>query len=157
MVNSFRTGLVAPLVMLMLVGMTSLFAPAAEARHWSGQRSQDLGTIFFYKAVVYLRHADEIGLTEDQVDKILKLKLAVKKEMIRKGADLAVLDLDLLTALREEKIDVKAVNLLVDQKFEVKKAMTKFSVQALADLKGILTPEQYAKMKDIWRGKKPTP
>ena len=108
----------------------------------------------FHKARFYLNRADEIGLTDEQVDKIMAIKLNAKKESIRRGADIEILKLDLFSALKEPKIDVPSVNKLIDQKYDIKKAGAKYMVQAFADMKSVLSQEQHDKVKALWKDKK---
>jgi Spy/CpxP family protein refolding chaperone len=153
MVKSFRRFFVVPLAAILFFSAGSISPLTAEARHPHFRGSGDLEMFFFHKAVFYLSCADELGLTEDQVEKIKGLKMGVKKELIRKESELEILKLDIESALREKQIDVKAVNALVDKKYEIAKAKTKFLVQSLADLKRVLSEEQHAKAKSLWRKK----
>jgi uncharacterized OsmC-like protein len=88
------------------------------------------------------------------MEKIKKLEFEAKKELIRKDAELEILDLDIQAGLHEDKIDVESLQALVDQKYEVKKAKAKYLIQAFADLKGTLTEEQVKKAKDLWLAQK---
>ena len=118
------------------------------------EKSFDLEEKFFWKAHFYLEKADELGLTEEQTQKIKALKTETKKELIRRDADIEIAALDFKEALDEPQINVESVNSLVDQKYEATKAKIKYLVQAFANLKGALTPEQETKVKDLWRAKK---
>ncbi len=154
MVNSFRGLLPKAFTLAFLLGLVSLWGSTGEARHFGLDRGSDLEALFFHKAHFFLECADQIGLTDDQIEKIKKLKMDVKKGLIRQDAELEILMLDLETALRGRTVDVKAVNALLDEKFEIQKAKARSLVQAFAELKKVLTDEQYAKMKALWRGKR---
>jgi hypothetical protein len=154
MVNSFRGCLPKALALLLFLGGVTLWNPTGEARGFGfGHHGSDLEALFFHKAIFFLKCADQIGLTDDQMEKIKTLKLEVKKGLIRQNAELEILEMDVETALRGRPVDVKAVNLILDKKFEIKKAKARSLVQAIADLKAILTDEQYGKAKALWRGK----
>ncbi len=161
MVKFFRVFLVVLLTTAFFCGVAAVDKKKAEANRghegWSGgghEKSFDLEDKLFWKAHFYLEHAELIGLTEEQTEKIKALKMEAKKELIRRDADIEIASLDFKEALMEPKINVEAMNPLVDQKYELKKAKTKYLVQAFANLKGILTPEQETKVKDLWRTKK---
>ncbi len=103
------------------------------------------------KAGFALKNKDELGLTDEQYKKIKKIKYATKKEIIKSNAEVDLLVVDIKMQLWEEKINVPAIDKLIDQKYEIKKAKAKKLVQAYADLKSSLTEEQTEKLGDICR------
>ena len=107
----------------------------------------------FYKAGMLMAAKDEIGLTDAQVDQIKVIKLDFKKTLVRLEADIEVLGLDVKKGLYENPVDVDAVNALIDQKYAIKIAKAKASVQALADVKSVVTDEQWTKLKELKRDK----
>ena len=108
---------------------------------------------FFYKAGLITAHAEELGLSEQQKEEIENLAHEVKKSLIKQEADIDILAADIHKQLKERSIDVAAVNKLIDQKYELKKAKTKSVVEAIAKVKQSLSEEQYAKLKDLYKGK----
>lgn len=107
------------------------------------------------KAHFYLAHAKEIGLSDEQVNKIKSIKMDLKKKLVRDEAEVEVVKMDLMAALHTDSPDQAKINSLIDKKHEIKKNLAKASVQALFDIKGTLTPEQKEKAKELWKeGKK---
>lgn len=104
---------------------------------------------FCDKAMMILKSQEELGLSDEQVKKIKDLKMLVKKDLIRKKADIDILAIDIKSAMREDVIDVNAVNALIDKKYEIKKEKAKSLVAALAVLKTLLTEEQRKKLKTL--------
>ncbi len=104
---------------------------------------------FYQKAFFLLSNADEIGLTDDQVEKIRTLKLKIKKNMIMEDAQIETLALDISEALAADQVDTKKVDSLVDKKYELKKQRTKEIIQGYLDLRGILTKDQQDKLKKM--------
>lgn len=155
----------------MLFAVMSLALPAVYANHGGGGKScpmsggkcgmggggyQDgggLDQMFFMKAHFILANQEELELTDDKVAAIKALKIETKKSLIKQNADIAIACIDIQSALHQYPIDTAAVNTLVDQKYDLKKAQAKTLVDALAKLKGTLTQEQYDKLKEIWGGK----
>ena len=105
----------------------------------------------FYKAHFMIKNQDELGLSDEQVKKIKELKLAAKKELIDRKAKIEILGVDIKGLLYKDPINLEAINALIDQKYEIKKAKTKYIVQTYANLKNILTDEQKAKLKTLWK------
>lgn len=111
----------------------------------------DLEAQFSAKAHLLMKSQEELGLSDDQMTKIHDLKMNTKKDMIRRDAEIEILALDIKSALHAETIDTKAVNALIDNKYDLKKEKTKALVGAYAALKEILTKEQKEKMKGLWK------
>ena len=115
----------------------------------------DMEGQFCQKAMLIVKNQEELGLSDEQVKKIKDLKLATKKEMIRKKAEIDVLALDIKAGLWEDEIDVAALNGLIDRKYELKKGKAKSLVAAYASLKSMLTKEQHEALKSLRKRSKP--
>jgi len=115
----------------------------------SGHHSM-LADKFFSKAHFLLVHQESLGLAEDQVNQIKSLKMDVKKELVRRGANIDIVKIDIHSHLWQKQIDVAAINGLIDQKYDLKKEKAKYLVSSYAQLKGMLTDEQMEKAKSIW-------
>jgi Spy/CpxP family protein refolding chaperone len=104
----------------------------------------------FFKAVrlIYV-YQDKLKLTDEQLGQIKDLKVALKKELIGKKADIKVIKVEIRSLMYEKEIDVGAINKLIDQKYEIKKAKSKTVIESCAKLKKILTEEQIKKLKEI--------
>lgn len=110
---------------------------------------EDMGDQFCDKAMMILKNREELGLSEEQIKKVKDLKMSVKKDLIRKKADIEIIALDIKSAMWGDVIDVNAVNALIDRKYDLKKEKAKSLVAAHAALKTVLTEEQKKKLKDI--------
>lgn len=120
-----------------------------------GQGKNLLACKVFHKAEFYLAHAQLIGLSDEQVQKIRSTKTEFKKKLVQNEADVEKLKIDIMDALHQPEIDQAKINSLIDKKYDLKKGMAKDSVQTLLAIKGTLTPEQKEKAKEIWmKGKK---
>jgi len=80
----------------------------------------------------------------------------LQKDLIKKKADIDIIKVDARSLLYEDEIDLKAVNALIDQKYDIKKAKAKKIAESYAQLKKILSKEQLDKMKSILLEKKKT-
>ena len=96
---------------------------------------------------------DILNLTQEQKDALKDLKYKMKKEKISRKADIDLIALDIMNAMQKEVIDTKAINKLIDRKYDYKKEIMKSKVEAYAKIQGILTAEQKAVLKDMRKGK----
>jgi hypothetical protein len=105
------------------------------------------------KAHFLLSNQAEIGLSEAQVAEIKNIKLWAKKSMINKEAQMQVFMIDMETKLSEETLDMEGINAMIDKGTADMAQGAKETVDAYAKLKAVLTPEQMAKAKAIWKKK----
>lgn len=105
------------------------------------------------KAHFLLENWEEIGLSPEQVDTIKALKLQAKKSMIRGGADMEIMMLDMKSKLSEDVLDVEGLNAMIDEGMAQMTQSAKAGVDTYAKLKAVLTPEQVEKAKAIWSKK----
>ena len=117
--------------------------------HGMMQQGMKQDETFFQKAMFIKSKAAELGLSDEQQDKIMTLKLNTKKAGIKYDADVETLALDIKSELMKDSIDLKTVNSLIDKKYAVKAQKAKDLVAACADLQNILTKEQKDKLKTM--------
>lgn len=106
---------------------------------------------FMKKAHFFLSHADEIGLSDDQVKQIKAMKTEMQKTSIRQAAEMQVFMLDIEAKLHEDTVDVEGINAMMDKGGAGMTEGGKAAVLAYAKLKAVPTPAQYAKAKEIWK------
>jgi hypothetical protein len=110
--------------------------------------------MFTHKAQLIMENAAELGLSDDQVQKIKSLKMSVTKSMIKSDADVELLVLDIEAALEKEEIDVNSTSALIDKKYNIKSQEAKTLIGAYADLKKVLSKDQMKKLHEIWNKEK---
>ncbi|MCQ9206365.1 MAG: hypothetical protein NG740_00565 [Omnitrophica bacterium] len=103
------------------------------------------------KAYFLLKNKEELGLSDKQIDKIKKLKLSVKKDAIKKSAEIEVLALDIKAGLWKDKANSAALGKLIDKKYKLKAEKAKAAIGAYVALKKVLTKPQKAKMKGLFK------
>ncbi len=145
--------MVLSLMAFSLVGMGMTPALAKGYGH-HGKDKHDLEKKFYKKVHFLDDHQQELGLTDDQMQQVWDLKFRLKKSMIEHDARIDTAKVDIMRNLKQRNVDVEATNALVDQKYEAKAAKAKAMVQAYADLKNIVSDQQYETMKSLWREKK---
>jgi Spy/CpxP family protein refolding chaperone len=106
------------------------------------------------KLKMLVRHSKELGLTDEQVEKIADIKRDLKKDRITLKAQIKVLDVDIRALAKRDTIEVDKIRPLIEKKYEAKKELTMKDIAALADAKGLLTAEQIKKAKELGREKR---
>lgn len=114
-----------------------------------GKESKPLHGVLFEKAGFMLKHSDALDLSKEQKKSIGQLKTKIKKTMIRRKAEVEALAVDIRAKLHEEKADAAAIHALVDKKYAEKKKLSKAIIDALIELKGIPTKQQWEKFKEL--------
>ena len=143
-----------------MVGISSLLAclliifalsvAYAGHKHQGKRRRYGLEKKIYHKLRLVIVNQDELNLSDKQVEKIEDLKINVKKDLIKRNAEIDLIGVDIKSRLRDEKIDKKDINSLIDRKYELKKAKAKSLIDVLVELKNTLSEEQEKKLKDIW-------
>jgi len=153
---------------LLLAAISLLLLPQAIAEHPSqgagygsgcptkggGKSECPILGKFFKKAHMILKNKEELGLTDAQYDEIKDLKLQAKKAKIQQKADKELFILDVDAKLREEAVDLDQLKEMIDEGFESMSDGVKSSAEMYVELKNVLTNEQKAKLKSLWKAKK---
>jgi Spy/CpxP family protein refolding chaperone len=149
--NKMKRHLMATITLLLVLGLMQSvsFADSRTGHHRGGMQERTLGQKFFKKVKMIYLYQDELDVSDKQLDQIKALKIDLKKGVIEKKANMKIIKVDIRSLLHEEKIDVAAVEQLIDQKYEIKKAKMKDIVKAYAKLKEILTQKQIKEFKEI--------
>ncbi|NQT32961.1 MAG: hypothetical protein HQ594_04740 [Candidatus Omnitrophica bacterium] len=132
---------------------TSVYVAASLAGHGGkdGKGKKDLEKKVLCKAHFMLMNKEEIGLSDEQVNTIKKLKSETKKETIRDQAEVDVLVVDIKMKLWNDPINTDEIDALIDKKYDIKKKKAKALVAAYAGLKKVLTEDQKEKAKELWK------
>jgi Spy/CpxP family protein refolding chaperone len=146
-----RKFIVFPLVALFLIFSCVPQLAQADGDRKKGGYHKELDEKILYKAKLMLKNEDELELSDKQIDKIKELKIAVKKELITRGAEIDLIKVDIKSKLYDDKIDVPGINKLIDEKYKLKSAKAKYLVKTYADLKNVLTKKQMEEFKALCR------
>lgn len=94
---------------------------------------------------------EELGLSDEQVAQLRPLEMNYRKALIQNEADLRVAMVDLGALLDAKAPDKSAIEAKVDDIMAVQKKMMMFRVESLFNIKGVLTPDQYAQFQSKLR------
>jgi len=114
-----------------------------------GQCGQAFDTKVLKKLRLAIENQDELEASDSQIRKIRELKVALKKDLIQRKAEIDLIAVDIKSKLCTDDINQKEINQLIDRKYELKKAKARSLVEALIELKDILKDEQEERLKDI--------
>jgi Spy/CpxP family protein refolding chaperone len=97
-----------------------------------------------------LKNKQEIGLSDEQVEKLRKTALDADRTHIRADADRMVSARELRSLLWDEKAELPAIEAKVKETESLEATVRIIDIKAKRELIGILTPEQKTKMKALW-------
>ncbi len=93
-----------------------------------------------------LHKKDKLGLNDDQVAQLKKLKSSSKKAKVRKSADIQILEIELKELLDEKSVDKKAVESKIDAIGNLRTQIIKDCVNTKLTARELLTNEQLEKL-----------
>jgi Spy/CpxP family protein refolding chaperone len=135
------------LLAVTLVGGTvlaaSVFAVRADGEQGRGPRGRHGFDVARMQA--------ELGLSEDQVGQLQKMRSDDRSQAIRRQADLRIAQGELSDLIRAAVVDENAINAKVKQVTDLEAAATRARVNHRLALRQVLTPEQLQKMESSMR------
>jgi Spy/CpxP family protein refolding chaperone len=102
-----------------------------------------------FPAKLLLRVKDEIGLTEEQTNKIEKMEELYQESAIKKQADIKIQELKFHSYLKEDQIDRSKMEKMIRNIAKMRTDSIVDHINYLLDLRNLLTPEQIEKIEDI--------
>ncbi len=94
-----------------------------------------------------------LGLDEKQMEAVRTVHFNLKKEVIRKNAEVDIAEMELKEILHKDKADIKAAEAKIRQVESLKSEVMIAHVKALEAVKEKLTPEQRKKFASIMQEK----
>ena len=143
------TFLITALLILGMVSVVYAESGRGKSKMMHGKKEMSMEDKFFKKIKMIYHKQEELGITEEQMDKIKDVKIALKKDLIRKKADIDLVKVDIKVLMYDDDLDVKAMKALIGKKYDIKKAKAIRIVDACASLRGFLTDKQKAEMKKL--------
>lgn len=86
---------------------------------------------------------EQLGLSDEQVNRLRPLEMDYRKTMIQNGADLRVAMVDMGTLMDAKQTDMAAISAKVDEISLLQKKMMMYRVEVLLKVKEVLSPAQY--------------
>lgn len=105
--------------------------------------------IFMMMPCKIMMHAQELGISEEQVEKLRKRHTEARKEMIKLGSQKLIALIDLKDAVMREEMDLETARAKAQEAGRLKGEKLIVMIQAIHDMREILTPEQRKKVKEM--------
>jgi len=117
----------------------------------SGFDSRDsmAGDAMIMRLITNPRIAEQIGLSEEQCEKIKEETFTLKREQIKIKADLDLAGLDQAQLMTQKEIDEKAIMKAVERVGELNTELAKIKTKQILMIKNNLTEEQVAKIHEM--------
>ena len=93
-----------------------------------------------------IEHADNIGLTDDQIMKMKPLHREMQKKQIRSKADLKLAEIELMEIMEVKDFDLDKATSAVKKIEDIKTTQHLEMLKAMKDMRTILTDEQFKNM-----------
>lgn len=132
-----------------------LFVFLFSAPAWAGGKygkcgkEMDLDQKFYMMSSMVFKNAEKLGLSEEQKEAVKENKYALKKDLVRKKAEIELVCIDISSELWKDTVNAEAVNALVDRKYQLKAEKKKAIVNAYAGLVNSLSMEQKDELKSL--------
>ena len=96
-----------------------------------------------------LNNKDRLGLSADQVRKLEQLRDGFQRQSIRNDADLRIVELDIVTLLENEPVDLAKVEAKVREGEKLRADLRLGRIRAIEQAKALLNAEQKKKLQDF--------
>ncbi len=90
-----------------------------------------------------------LGLDEKQTEAVRAIRSRVAKETVRKRADLQVARIDLRDLMAKDQVDLATADALVKKMAGLQAEIRIAHIKSMQEVKGVLTPEQRKKFKEL--------
>ncbi len=96
-----------------------------------------------------MEHADEIGLTDDQMMKMKPLHREMQKKQARFKADVKIAEIELMEIMDVKDFDLEKASAAVNKIAAIKTAHHLEMLKPMKEMRAILTDEQFKKTKKM--------
>ena len=138
-------------IALAMLMAAAIPATPADARQYGKSHHFRLDDIFFQKVHLALANEQDLDLSDEQVEALKTLKRETTKSIIRQTAEIEVLEVDIMSSLWQDEIDIVQLHKLIDDKYTVKTTKSKTAAEAYVQFKKILSEKQADKLREVWR------
>lgn len=119
-----------------------------------GMMKGKFGMKMMFKKIAWkmIMHSDKIGLSEEQLESLRNRHSEALKQMIQIKSQIKMNMIDVKNAVMREKIDMPTAESKIREIGKLKSDKYIAMIQAMQDMRNILTPEQHLKVKEMIMG-----
>ena len=99
--------------------------------------------------MMFMEHANKMGLTGDQMAKIKPLHSEMQKKQIRSKADLKIAEIELMEIMEVKDFNMEKASSAVKKIAQIRTANHLEMLKAMKEMRAILTDEQFKNMKNM--------
>ena len=99
--------------------------------------------------MMFMEHANKMGLTDEQMAKMKPLHSEMQKKQIRSKADLKIAEIELMEIMEVKDFDLDRATSAVKKIEDIKTAQHLGMLKAMKDMRAILTDEQFKDMQKM--------
>lgn len=96
-----------------------------------------------------IEHANEIGLTDDQIIKMKPIHREMQKKQVRFKADRKIAEIELMEIMEVKDFDTEKARSAVEKIAKITAAHHLEMLKAMKEMRSVLTDEQFKKMEKI--------
>jgi Spy/CpxP family protein refolding chaperone len=96
-----------------------------------------------------MMHADELGISEEQIEALRTRHAEAKKQMIQIGSQIKMAMIDLKNAMMREEMNMPVAEAKAREMGKLKGDMFMAMIQGMHDMRQILTSDQQKKVKEM--------
>jgi len=131
-------------------GMTGMACPACGCGMGKGHHMcGGLKAIFMMLPMKVIMHSDELGISEEQVAALRNRHAEAQKQMIQIGSQIKIDMIDVKDAVMREEMDMPTAEAKIREIGKLKGDKFMAMIQAMHDMRQILTPGQRKKVKEM--------
>jgi Spy/CpxP family protein refolding chaperone len=97
-----------------------------------------------------LEHAEQMGLTDDQIAKMKPLHREMQRKQVRSEADLKIAEIELKEIMEVKDFDLDQAKTVVKKIENIKTAWHLEMLKTMKDMRSIMTHEQFKNMHKMW-------
>ena len=118
--------------------------------HGEGQgQMMAMGSMEMGGDMMFMEHANKMGLTDEQMEKMKPLHTEMQKKQIRSKADLKIAEIELMEIMEVKDFDLDRATAAVKKIEDIKTAQHLGMLKAMKDMRAILTDEQFKNMQKM--------
>lgn len=113
------------------------------------EQMMEMGNMEMGGDMMFMEHADKMGLTDDQMAKMKPLHREMQKKQIRSKADLKIAEIELMEIMEVKDFNLDKATSAVKKIEDIKTAQHLEMLKAMKDMRAILTDEQFKNMQKM--------